>query len=213
MKHTIAIVDDHSLIADFLSDFISEFMEFEVLFTCINGMEFQNKINDGLIPDIVLLDISMPVMDGFETSQWIKNFYPDMKVLVLSMESDEQSLIKMIKNGAKGYLLKNIKKNELKKALIELINRGYYFPEWVGNKVILSVGSDGIESSNKIILTDREKEFLRYVATDLTYKEIADKMCCSPRTVENYRNSLFEKLDVKSRVMLAVYALKNGYAD
>lgn len=211
MKHTIVIVDDHILIANALSDFISNFDQFEVLYACENGKDFQDKIKTKPIPDIVLLDISMPIMDGFETSKWLKETYPKVLVMVLSMQNDEQSLIKMIKNGAKGYLLKNTNPSELKKALNQLVDKGYFFPDWATSKILTSISDNTISANIKTKLSEREIEFLKYTPTEMTYREISEKMFCSPRTIENYRDSLFEKLELKTRVGLAVYALRNGY--
>ncbi|OCK42616.1 DNA-binding response regulator [Tenacibaculum soleae] len=210
MKKTIVIIDDHILIAQALSNIISNFEEFEVLYVCENGKDFQDKINSKGVPDIVLLDISMPVMDGFETAKWIKETHKGILIMALSMQDDESSLIKMIKNGAKGYLLKNVYPTDLKKALKKLIEKGRFFPEWASSKIFDSI-SDGSEANQKIKLTDREIEFLKYTVTEMNYREISEKMFCSPRTIENYRDSLFEKLELKTRVGLAVYALKNGF--
>lgn len=211
MKKTIAIVDDHTLIANALSSIISNFDNFEVIYTCENGLDFQEKIKTKGKPDIVLLDISMPVMDGFETSKWITETYPDVIVMALSMQDDESSLIKMIRNGAKGYMLKNIYPTELEKALNSIVANGRFFPEWASIKIFDSIGNDKKSEKNKIKLSDREIEFLKYTVTEMNYREISEKMFCSPRTIENYRDSLFLKLNLKSRVGLAVYALKNGY--
>ncbi|CAM1365181.1 response regulator transcription factor [Tenacibaculum soleae] len=210
MKKTIVIIDDHILIAQALSNIISNFEEFEVLYVCENGKDFQDKINSKGVPDIVLLDISMPVMDGFETAKWIKETHKGILIMALSMQDDESSLIKMIKNGAKGYLLKNVYPTDLEKALKKLIEKGRFFPEWASSKIFDSI-SDGSEANQKIKLTDREIEFLKYTVTEMNYREISEKMFCSPRTIENYRDSLFEKLELKTRVGLAVYALKNGF--
>lgn len=211
MKKTIVVVDDHILIANALSSIITNFEEFEVLYVCENGLEFKNKIIQYPIPDIVLLDISMPIMDGFETANWLKKEYPNTLVMALSMQDDEQSLIKMIKNGAKGYMLKNAHPKELEEALQKIVKNGQYFQEWATSKVLSTL--NGNSNSDEVKITDREKEFLKYSLTEMTYKEIAEKMFCSPRTVENYRDSLFEKLELKTRVGLAVYALKNGYEE
>jgi DNA-binding NarL/FixJ family response regulator len=214
MKHTIAIVDDHILIAKALSGIIENFKDFEVLYECENGKALQEKLsNEKNVPDIVLLDISMPVMDGFETALWLKDAHPQVLIIALSMQDDEGSLIKMVKNGANGYLLKNVHPMELENALINLIKSGFYFPNWATSKVFSSLGSAS-SAKNKIInITEREKEFLQYSVTEMSYKEIAEKMFCSPRTVESYRDALFEKLGLKTRVGLAVYAMKNGFAD
>ncbi|AFL82018.1 response regulator containing a CheY-like receiver domain and an HTH DNA-binding domain [Aequorivita sublithincola DSM 14238] len=213
MKHTIVIIDDHVLIANALSGIISNFNQFEVIYTCENGLDFQEKLKLKNVPDIVLLDISMPIMDGFETAEWIKINHPDILVMVLSMQEDEQSLIKMIKNGAKGYMLKNIHPTDLEKALNGIVDNGHFFPEWARSTVFTSISDDTINTQSKINLSEREEEFLRFTVTEMNYREISEKMFCSPRTVENYRDSLFEKLELKSRVGLAVYALKNGYSE
>jgi len=213
MKHTIAIVDDHTLIAEALRSIILKFNEFEVVHICENGLAFQEAIPKKPLPDIVLLDISMPIMDGFETAKWLKATHPEILVMALSMQDDEQSLIKMIRNGAKGYMLKNAQPMELINGLRSLMTKGHFFPDWASSKIVTSISENTIEANSKIQLSAREMEFLKYVATELTYKEISEELFCSPRTIENYRDSLFEKLDVKSRVGLAVYALKNGYAD
>lgn len=212
MKHSIAIVDDHILIAKALSGIIENFAAFEVLYECENGKALQEKFsNKKNIPDIVLLDISMPVMDGFETAQWLRESHPQVLIMALSMQDDEQSLIKMIKSGAKGYLLKNVHPLELEKALNNLVKNGSYYPDWATSKVFLSLGSASLTKNETINITEREKEFLQYSITEMSYKEIAEKMFCSPRTVESYRDSLFEKLGLKTRVGLAVYAMKNGF--
>ncbi len=211
MIHTIAIIDDHILIAKAITGIIENFKQFDVLYECENGQDLIEKFKvKKNIPDIVLLDISMPIMDGFATAEWLSTNHPQVLVMALSMQDDEQSLVKMVKAGAKGYLLKNVHPTELEKALDGLVKNGTYFPEWAASKVFMSLSKKNIPTE-KYILSDREKDFLQYVTSDMSYKEIAEKMFCSPRTVESYRDSLFEKLDLKSRVGLAVFAIKNGY--
>ncbi len=213
MKNTIVIVDDHIMIAQALRGIIANFDSFEVLYECANGRELMDAFAHGKPkPKVVLLDISMPVMDGFETAKWLNANHPEILILTLSMQDDEQSVIKMIKNGANGYLLKNAHPTELEKALSRLIGEGYYYPDWASRMVFASLNSDKA-NPNSIKLTDREKEFLTYSVTEMSYKEIAEKMFCSPRTVESYRDSLFEKLELKTRVGLAVFAIKNKFAE
>lgn len=210
MKNSIVIVDDHILIAKALQSIISNFKQFEVLYECENGFELQKKFSlKSNIPQIVLLDISMPIMNGFETASWITKNHPGVLIMALSMQDDEQSVIKMIQNGAKGYLLKNTHPADLEKALISLIEKGSYFPDWVTTTLCANLTKNTTVTNNNIVLSERELEFLKYTTTELTYKEIADKMCCSPRTVEGYRDRLFEKLDLKTRIGLAVFAIKN----
>lgn len=210
MKFKIAIIDDHVLIAQALKGIISNFENFEILYECENGKELIERLNNNEnIPDIVLLDISMPEMNGFETSSWLNENHPDVKIMVLSMQNDEQSVVRMVKNGAKSYLLKNSHPKDLEKALKKLAVDGYYYPEWASKIIFSNLSStkkDGLSN-----LTQREIEFLKHTVTEKSYKEIAELMYCSPRTVESYRDSLFEKLKLKSRVGLAVYAIKNGF--
>lgn len=215
MKHSIVIVDDHILIAKALGSIMSNFADFQVLYECENGKELQAKfaISKDNIPSIVLLDVSMPVMNGFETSKWLRENHPNVLVLALSMQDDEQSLIKMIKNGARGYLLKNVAPSELETALKTIVNNGYYYPEWASSIVFSNMMNNSPNQNTTTIsldLSDREKEFLKLCITDMSYKEISEKMFCSPRTIESYRNSLCEKLNIKTRVGLAVYAIKSG---
>ena len=212
MIHSIAIIDDHVLIAKALTGIIENFKQFNVLYECENGKVLQEKlVSKKNIPDIVLLDISMPIMDGFETAKWLTENHPQILIMALSMQDDEQSLIKMIKAGAKGYLLKNVHPTELEKALDSLVKNGSYYPDWATRKVFASLSKTD-NSNSTVLFTGREKEFLQHSISEMSYKEIADKMCCSPRTVESYRDSLFEKLDLKTRVGLAVFAIKNGFA-
>ncbi len=214
MKKSIVIVDDHVLIAQALKGIISNFEQFEVLYECENGKALQDKFKSGAeIPTIVLLDISMPIMDGFETAKWLKENHSSVLIMTLSMQDDEQSVIKMIKNGSHGYLLKNTHPAELEKSLLKLINEGYYYPDWASRMVFSSLNNDSDKNNSAVKLTDREKQFLSYTVTEMNYKEIAEKMFCSPRTVESYRDSLFEKLELKTRVGLAVYAMKNGFGE
>ena len=213
MKKTIVIVDDHLLIAKALEGIIDNFEDFQVIYVAENGQDLIEKFQSNHeIPDMILMDISMPIMDGFECVLWLKKNHPDIKVMALSMQGDDKSVIKMIKNGAKGYLLKNTHPRDLEEALIRLKDDGFFYPEWA-SKIIFSNINNENTSEKSVKISDREKEFLTYTVTELSYKEIAEKMCCSPRTVESYRDQLCEKLELKTRVGLAVFALKNGFAE
>jgi DNA-binding NarL/FixJ family response regulator len=211
MKTTVVIVDDHLLIAKALKEIISKFADFQVLFECENGLDLQEKIIINGVPKIVLLDISMPKMNGFETAKWLTKQYPDTMIMALTMHDDDKSVIQMIKNGAKAYMLKNSSPVELQKALTGLVNNGFYYPDWASGIVYGSIHNTNVANNLKVNLTEKEKELLKYVTTEMSYKEIAEIMCCSPRTVESYRDTLFEKLNLKSRVGLAVFAMKNNF--
>ena len=211
MPHSIVIADDHRLIAETLGNFIQTFRDYDVLYKAENGKvlieRFQAPIN---IPDIVLLDINMPVMDGFETAQWLTRNHPAVHILVLSMEDGEDTLIRMIRYGARGYLLKNVEPSDLEKALDVVVQDGYFYSDAMAYKALRKVADEKDTPKSGSEINARELEFLKYAGTELTYKEIADRMCCSPRTVEGYRDHLFEKLGVKTRVGLVISALKNN---
>ena len=187
---TVVIVDDHILVAKALTNIIEKFGDFKVLLELENGKQVVDRFrNNNFVPDILLLDINMPMMDGFETAKWVTEHHPDVKILALSVQDDENSLIKMIRSGACGYLLKNVRPIQLKEALNSVIDKGYFYPEWITHKVIQKIVHP--EDASITDINGREREFLGYVASEMTYKEIAEEMCCSPRTVETYRDSLF----------------------
>jgi DNA-binding NarL/FixJ family response regulator len=152
-------------------------------------------------------------MDGYQTARWLKDNYPEVKVLALSMNDDEHAMIRMLKNGARGYVLKDCEPGELRTAIQALITKGYYHSEMVTARLIHSLSQMDEESSTTkqlLGLNDKEILFLKLACTEMTYKEIADQMGLSPRTIDGYRDGLFEKLGIKSRVGLVLFAIKNG---
>ncbi len=212
---TIVLVDDHVLLRNGLAGLVKS-LGHEVLFEADNGRDLIEKLQPSLIPDIILLDINMPEMDGYATARWLKKNQPGIKVLALSMYDNEQAVISMLKCGAKGYILKDSDPAQLKTALFDLEKKGYYYSDFISGKLINAINhSDGDESGpgELLHLNDREKDFLRHSCTELTYKEIAEKMFVSPRTIDGYRDALFEKLRVKTRVGLVMYAIRNGLID
>lgn len=208
----IVLVDDHSLLRNGLAELVKS-QGHTVLFEADNGKDYLTKLDKKNLPDIVLMDINMPEMDGFETANWIKANHPEIKVLALSMYDNETSIIRMLKCGAKGYILKDSEPAELKAAIHALMDKGFYYSDLVSGKLMHAINklddeSDGLKSLAP--LNDRETEFLKLACSELTYKEIADKMFVSPRTIDGYRDALFEKLQLKTRVGLVLYAIKNG---
>lgn len=206
----VAIADDHSLLRNALARLITTFEDYTILFEADNGKELRTKIMQHIIPDIVLLDVSMPEMDGFETTQWLRKNYPQIKILVLSMMSDEKTIIKMFRLGAKGYLLKNTNPAELKSAMDAVMHKNVYLSEFISEKLVSGLHHDPGPEVKEVLLNEREREFLRWTCSELSYKEIAGKMSLSPHTVDDYRQSLFNRLKVHSRVGLVMYAIKNG---
>jgi two-component system invasion response regulator UvrY len=211
-KIKVAIADDHTLLRKALGKLISSYENYTVLFEAENGLDVKLNIAQHSVPDIILLDVNMPGMDGFETVQWLHKNYPHIKVLALSMFSDEKIIIRMLRLGAKGYVLKNIEPDELQNALESVMKKDFYLPEYISGKIISGLNKDGDESDKQsIFLSEKEKEFLHLICSELTYKDIAAKLNLSPRTIDDYRNALFEKFNVKSRVGLAIYAIKKGF--
>lgn len=211
MKSSIIIVDDHKLVSKAIAELVDGFENYSILTTLSNGKELMEKLkNKKNIPDIVLLDVNMPIMNGFETMRALHSEYPEIKVLALSMNDDEETIIKMIKEGACGYISKIIDDDELKYALDTVVAKGYYYTERVTSYLVHSLKADEAKAE-KVKFSDREEELLKLVCTELTYKEIADKMCLSPKTIDGYRDVLFQKLNIKTRVGLAIFAIKNNY--
>lgn len=208
----VVLVDDHVLLRNGLAGLVENFGDYKVLFQADNGKQFIEGMQQHAAPDIVLMDINMPVMDGYQTSLWLKEHHPQVHVIALSMYDDDTAIIKMFKAGAKGYILKDCEPSELKTALHSVATKGFYYSDMVTGKLIHTINSsddDGNQSGDTVRLTQREIEFLKLACSEYTYKEIADQMFVSPRTVDGYRADLFQKLDVKTRVGLVMYAIKN----
>ena len=207
MSITIGIVDDHQLFLKSLSLMLTSFKGFEVVLEALNGKELQQKIaNKKELPAIILIDVNMPIMNGVETAEWLAATYPEIKLVALSMNDNDKSIISMIKAGCCAYLLKDSHPNELEKALLDIHEKGYYNGD-VSNinyrRLLISQ-----QEEDQLHITDKEKIFLQYACSDLTYKLIAAKMGLSERTIDGYRESLFTKLKVQSRVGLALEAIR-----
>jgi len=201
----IAIVDDHTLFRNGVAALLGEFDELKVVFDAENGEHLRQMLTKHTLPQVILMDINMPVMDGYAATKWIKENYPQIKVLALSMFEDDKAVIRMIKSGASGYVLKESKPRELFEAIKIINEKGVFINEMVSGKLLRSV-SDKDQAPE---LSKKELEFLKLCCSELTYKEIADQMFVSPRTVDNYREALFLKLNLKSRTGLVLYAIQN----
>lgn len=184
-----------------------------ILFEAENGLDMQTKIKPDQLPDIILMDINMPGMDGYDAVKWLNSNYPPVKVLVISMIESEEGIIKMLKLGVKGYLSKDVEPDELNNALTAIINKGFYYTDFITGKLVHTLQTEAVDGTDTEIiskLNDKERRFIQLACSDLTYNEVAAQMFLSPKTIDGYRNSLFEKLNVKSRVALALYAVKHG---
>jgi DNA-binding NarL/FixJ family response regulator len=207
IKTKVIIVDDHLLFSQSLKLLIDSFKDFEVISSFENGKIFVNHLqeNQNLDVDLILLDVNMPVLDGLSTMKWIKENKPNLKVIALSVNDEEDIIIKMITNGAKGYLLKDTSPDIFKEAMICVTEKEFYFTELVSGILVKKAKDD----SKKVSLKEKEITFIKHACTEKTYKEIASEMCLSPKTIDGYRECLFDKLEIKTRIGLVLYAIKN----
>ncbi len=214
LKLKVALVDDHRLFRKGLLSLLEMISgEIEVLFEADNGIDMQRKLRPAQLPEIILMDISMPEMDGFESVGWLNKHHPSIKVLVVSMVENEESVIKMLKLGVKGYLSKDVEPQELNNALSAINSQGFYYTDFITGKLVHTLQQDAsmAQAHDDRALSKKEVTFIKLACSDMTYLDIANQMFLSPKTVDGYRNGLFEKLQVKSRVGLALYAVKHGY--
>jgi DNA-binding NarL/FixJ family response regulator len=203
---TIGIVDDHQLFLKSLSTLIASLPGYTIVLEALNGKEMVDKLSTiQAPPDIILIDVTMPVMDGFATARYLNEHHPLVKTIALSMKDDDFSVIGMIKAGCCAYLLKDIHPNELERALQEVIERGYYNAD-VSNLHFRRLFLSGKEATPTV--TERERTFITHACSDMTYKEIAARMHLSERTIDGYREVLFQKFNVQSRVGLVLEAIR-----
>jgi DNA-binding NarL/FixJ family response regulator len=204
----IVLVDDHKLFRKGIANLLSEFNDIKVVFDAANGKDLQQKLPLHKHVEVILMDINMPVMDGYASTKWVKENFPLIQVLALSMFDEDAAVIKMLRAGAGGYVLKESEPGELYRAINEIHEKGIYINEMVSGKMLRNVQSEGY-TKDPVQLSIRETEFIKHCASELTYKEIADLMKIAPRSVENYRETLFERLSIKSRVGLVLFAIKH----
>ena len=208
----VALVDDHALLRNALAALVDGFGECRVIHQSGNGKEIISAIGAGVVPDVVILDLNMPGMDGFETAEWLQKNHPSIHVLMLTMYDSELSLIRLLQTGVKGFLRKDIHPSELKFAINSVIKAGFYYSNHTTGRLV-SLFRNNSEASLRLqrsMLSQQEINFLKLVCTDLTYKEIAKQMALNPRAIDTLRDQLFIKLDVKSRVGLAIVAIRHG---
>lgn len=210
--YKVILADDHIVLRDALAALINAFDECNVLTVAADGEQLIKELEKGYKPHIILLDLNMPKMDGYAAAAWLKKNRPEIKIVVLTMYDSEVALIRLLQLGVRGFLKKDIHPNDLKVALLSVAENGYYYSSSVTGRLasFFYKNEEGGSQFEKALLNEKEMGFLKLCATDLTYKEIAASLGMTARAIDGYRDSLFEKLDVKSRVGLAIYAVKNG---
>ena len=214
-KIKLAMVDDHVLLRNALASLINSFTNCQVVCEANNGSDLiakLSKLPSTQFPEVVLLDLNMPLMDGYDTSIWLRDNFPEVHVLMLTMYDSELTLIRLLQAGVKGFLKKDIDPAELKFAINSVMQSGYYYSTQTAGR-LANLFRNNAKDNLRIkhaMLEDNEIGFLKLACSDLTYKEIAQKMRLTPRSVDALRDQLFMKLDVKSRVGLAMVAIRNG---
>ncbi|MFN5226431.1 MAG: response regulator [Bacteroidota bacterium] len=201
---TMALVDDHTMLRKSMAALLELMGGFRIIFQASDGRELVDYLSSNTWPDLVLMDVSMPVMSGPETTRWLREHCPEIKVVALSMVRSENTIIRMMSSGARAYLLKDVEPEELVRMLQEVHQHGYAHNEMVPLPVKTHTAGAPIQ------LSAQEKQFMQWVCAEKSHKEIAELMQLSPRTIDGYRDSLLRKLGVNSRVGIVMYALQNG---
>lgn len=218
----LAVVDDHTLFRQGLLKLIklaNRDSNYQILFDAGGAYDMKEKLDIRNPPDIILMDITMPDGDGFEAVHWLNQYCPGVKVLVVSMVFTEAAIIRMLKMGIKGYLSKEIEERDVYAAIDAIAKGGFYYTDYRSKNLLEIFQYEGQTVAGKPALllnhqiaqqlNETERTFLKYVCTELTYQQISEKMNVSPKTVDDYRDKLFKKLGVKTRVTLALYAVKH----
>lgn len=213
-RSKIALVDDHVLVRKALAGMLNNYPDCQVVHEASSGRELLDFLATGFKPDVIVLDINMPEMDGFETAGRLLRKSPEIPILVLTMFDSELSLIRLLQNGVRGFLKKDVQPDELRTAIQTVQKKGYYYSPHVSGKLanLFRPGDPRQFTLENCLFTPQELDFLELACSDMTYKEIALQMGMNPRTIDNMRDQLFTKLDVRSRVGLAILTMRNGLA-
>ena len=210
-KYKIVIVDDHDILRDGLKYTLTQIDFADVIAEARNGKEFL-QIIENIVPDVVLMDIAMPEMDGIEATKDVLKKYPDLKIIALTMFGDEEYYFKMVHAGARGFVLKKSGIDELEKAIVAVVNGENYFSNELLRNIIVNITAHKFKNTsagNQVNITKREEEILQLLCNGLSKNEIAEKLHLSIKTIENQKNSLLSKTNSKNTVSLVMYAIKN----
>ncbi len=207
-KIKIILVDDHQMFREGLKFVLNQISEFEILGTASNGQEYLDLLEKGL-PDVVIMDIGMPVMDGIEATEKTREKYPSINVIALSMFSDQEYYHKMVAAGVKGFLIKEAGIDELEKAIKTIHGGNAYFSQELLRNIIVTMSNPKVTGRDSFQLTKREEEVLQMVCKGHTTKEISELLFISQKTVEGHKTNLLSKTNSKNTLNLMLYALKN----
>jgi len=211
-KIKIGLADDHVLLRDALATLIDGFGNCQVIVKASNGEELIKAMQNGQVPDVLILDLNMPKISGWEVATWVQEHQPEIRVLMLTMYDSELSLIRLLQAGVKGFLKKDIHPDELRQAIQTVMDTGYYYSNYTSSRIaqLFRVNDEGKMVLQKNLLSEQELSFLKLACSELTYKEVAMEMGLNPRAVDGLRDQLFVKLDIKSRVGLAIFTIRHG---
>ncbi len=211
----VAIADDHKIFRKGVILSLRHYSNLKFVLEADNGQELLNNLDEAK-PDIVLMDLRMPIKDGIETTKHINNHYPGISVIILTMHEDERFVTHLMENGANGYLLKSTDPSEIKKAITDVISKGYYLNNYV-NRILLKKAHAKVRNppslNNDYVLNEKEKDVLRYICMELTSQEIGEKMSISARTVESVKERLMERFGLKNTAGLVFFTVKNNLID
>ncbi|MBO0938725.1 response regulator transcription factor [Fibrella sp. HMF5335] len=214
IKIKLALVDDHNLFRRGIASILGQVADFDLVLEASNGQEFIDKIPRKM-PDVVLLDLQMPVLDGTATADYLREHYPLIKIIVLTMHDEDRMVLHLLEKGVSGYLLKDSDPDEVERAIRKVMDEGVYLNEFVSRAMLrkmtnkTTVVKQPALYNSKILLSEREKEVLKLICEGLSTAEISDKIFLSPRTVEGHRLRILEKTGTKNTAGMVAYAFKN----
>jgi len=212
-KIQIVLVDDHQMFRDGVKAVLSDESNINIVGEVGNGNDLYKLLETETV-DIIITDISMPEISGIEITKYVSDKFADIKILILSMHSNEEFITKALSSGANGYLPKDTSMSELLDAINTIYKGDNYYNKTISDTILKSViNKSKTNSGNNKTLTNREKEIVSLVVDGLTNKEIADKLCISIRTVDSHKNNVMQKLQLKSSVELVKFAIKNKIVD